>query len=395
MNQQMRHLVHKKQKSILLITEWADPRFHHGVALYAKEAGWHLTLDYIYSHILPWGWHGDGCIAMAGRPDIMKFVRSLKIPVVDVTHQQKCTHLPRIHEDDQAIGALAADYFLRLGFKNFAWYSTDSFDVSTVRHNSFVARLKEADYTSVPLLWDPKNSKGPGGWAQRKKWLTRELKKLPRPTAVFCIDDRMAINIIDACMDGGISIPNEISVLGVGNLNIACECSGVPLSSIRIDFESFGYQAASMLDKILNRVPIHPAPVLLSPLGIEERRSTYTLAVSDPAGQKALRFMLDHFTSPINIDDIAKAGGITRRQLTYIIHKELNEGPAQLLESIRIKKAFQLLKDSNYTVERVAYETGLGNALRLQRIFRKLYKTSPGRWRKMNQFEDAPIEPHQ
>lgn len=382
----------RNQKSILLITEWADPRFHHGVALYAKEAGWHLTLDYIYSHLLPWGWRGDGCLAMAGRPDIMKFIRSLKIPVVDVTHQQKCSCLPRIHEDDQAIGAMAADYFMQLGFKNFAWYSTDSFDVSTVRHNSFNARLQEAGHTAIPLSWHSKNSTDPANWAQRKKWLTRELKKIPKPAAVFCIDDRMAVNIIDACIDGGISIPSEISVLGVGNLDIACECSGVPLSSIRIDFESFGYEAAAMLDKILDGDPIPSTPVLIPPLGIEERRSTYTLAVSDPAGQKALRFMLDHFTSPIDFDTIAKAGGITRRQLNYIIHKELNDSPAHLLEDIRIKKVCELLRTTNFTIECIAYEVGFGNALRLQRIFRKHFNTSPAAWRKAQRTENTVSE---
>lgn len=372
------------QKAVLLVAEWADPRFQRGVAKYARQAGWHLNLDSIYSHdCLPWGWCGDGCIAMAGRPELTRFIQSLGVPVVDVTHQTAGT-FPRIHEDDSAIGTLAAEYFLGLGFKHFACYRTDAFNVSEVRSRSFARRTEKSGHPTQLLLWDRYGKRKPKDWRRRKDWLARELSSLPKPAAVFCIDDRMAVNAIEACLECSIRIPDEVAVLGVGNLEMACECSAVSLSSIRVDFEAFGFRAGEILDGVLNGDTPPSEPVLLPPQGIEERRSTYTLAVDEPAGRQALRFMLDHFTSRIGIREVTEAGGLTRRQLTYITQKELGIAPARLLEDIRIKKACELLNTTNHTVERVAYETGLGNALRLQRVFRKRFNTSPGAWRKVH-----------
>jgi len=378
----------KKKKSVLLLAEWMDPRLQHGIARYAREAGWHLNLDSLHTGETPFGWNGDGCIAMAGRPRFTKILEDLRVPVVDVTHQTQAP-FPRIHEDDQAIGCLAAEHFLDLGFKHFLCYRTDSYDVSKVRRESFTRRVEQAGHHTAHLLRKPSSKAGKRPtWTQRMAWITRELEELPKPLAIFCIDDRMAVNIIEACSDSGLDVPDDVAVLGVGNLTTACECSPVGLSSIKIDYDAFGYQAAVMLDQIIHGAPGPVDPVLVPPQGVEERRSTHALAVDDPAGRKAIRFMLDRFTTPIDVMDMAREGRLTRRQLTYITQKELGKTPAQLLEDLRIKQACELLLATDYKVERVAFEAGLGTALRLQRIFRRRYKTSPGAWRKVRQAAD-------
>ena len=125
----------------------------------------------------------------------------------------------------------------------------------------------------------------------------------------------MALRVTEACVASNIEIPGDVAVLGVGNLELACECSAMPISSVRIDFERMGYESAAQLDRILDGTPIKHS--VIHSAGIEERRSTYTLAVEDPAGRKALRFMLDHYNEPIGIDSIAAAGEMTRWQPNY------------------------------------------------------------------------------
>lgn len=374
------------RKSVLIVAEWADPRLQHGIARYARQAKWHLNLDSVYSNELPWGWRGDGCIAMVGRPDILRFTKSLRVPVVDVTHQT-ASAFPRIHEDDQAIGTLAAQYLLSHGFKHFACCRTDLLDVSTVRQRSFAEAIARSGHSTVQLLRDRHDLRGRGDWAHRKRWIAGHLRALPKPAAVFCIDDRVAVSVIDAATECGISIPDEIAVLGVGNLETACECSAVPLSSIRVDYESLGFRAAEMLDRILKGRPPPSAPVLLSPQGIEERHSTSTIAVDDPAGRKALRFMLDRYRTPIRVGDVARAGGLTKRQLTYIVQQDLKSTPALLLETVRLRAARRLLA-AGASVKRAAAESGFGSPLRLQRVFRKRHGTTPRLWAKAHR--DAP-----
>ena len=357
------------QRSILLLTEWADPRFYHGVATYAKQAGWHLNIDYIYTGALPKRWKGDGCVHFVGSQEARDFIDTLDVP-----------H-PCIVGDPVGSGTEAADYLSGLGFCHFAFYTSDANGViSMARHEGYSKRLEALGFTATTMAWSKTGSDDDLEWDERKAWLVGELTKLPKPAAVFCTDDRMALRIVEACMASNIDVPGDVAVLGVGNLELACECSAVPISSIRIDFEKMGYESAAQLDRILDgetgkHIVIHSA-------GIEERRSTYTLAVEDPAGRRALRFMLDHCHEPIGIDAIAAAGKMTRWQLSYVTGKELNTTPGKLLTDVRFKKACDLLRTTNYPVKRVAYETGLGTALSLQRLFRNRLKTTPTAWRK-------------
>ena len=101
------------QRTILLLTEWADPRFYHGVAAYAKKAGWHLNIEYIYSRKLPTTWKGDGCVHMVSSQEARDFIAALNVP-----------H-PAVVGDPVGNGTLAADYFDDLGFRHFAFYASD------------------------------------------------------------------------------------------------------------------------------------------------------------------------------------------------------------------------------------------------------------------------------
>ena len=360
----------KHQRSILLLAEWADPLFYQGIARYAKQASWHLNLDAVYNRHLPVNWKGDGCIPMVESKEALAYLESLNVPC------------PSVHWDARREGQEAADYFAGLGFRHFACYTADpSGTVSKSRVEGYVKRLDTMGYTAETLGWNDDDSATEMAWDKRRKRLGDDLTKLPKPIAVFCIDDRMALNVVEACIELGIDIPNEVAVLGVGNMELACECSAVPLSSIRIDFETVGYEAAAQLDRMLDGQQAMGAFVLPS-AGIEERRSTYTLAVDDLRGRKALRFMLDHYHDPIGVEEIAKAGGLTRWQLAKITRNELHTIPLKLLEDTRIKKACELLETTHYPIKRVAYEVGLGTALRLQRIFRKRFKTTPTDWRR-------------
>ena len=366
----------ERQRSILLLTEWLDTEFIEGVARYAQHANWHLNIDYIGGRKLPKTWKGDGCISLTDSVEAYQFRQDLNVPI------------PRVLPDNASHGRLAADYFVDLGFKNFAFYAPAPYaNAAEARFGAYRERLSEH---GVPETQITQIATGPDGsveWATQEIVLINALTALPRPAAVFCVDDRMALRIVEACIDGGLDIPNEVAVLGVGNMELASKCSAVPLSSIRINFERIGYEQAAQLDGMLNGEKVEE--LTIAPDGIQERRSTYTLAIEDPAGRKAIRFMLDHLDQPIRVRDICKAGALNPRQLSRILRTELNTSAGALLEGIRIKKACKLLTTTTYPVKRVAYETGLGTALRLQRIFRRRFQTTPTAWRKAQRKSEA------
>ena len=74
-------------------------------------------------------------------------------------------------------------------------------------------------------------------------WLSR----LPRPCGVFAVNDGTGFQVRAACRAAGLSVPRDISIVGVDNDVSLCEAAVPTLSSIQIDFERAGYVAANML----------------------------------------------------------------------------------------------------------------------------------------------------
>ena len=297
--------MNKNQKSILLVAEWPEPRFLRGVARYAREASWHLSLESIYGNCLPWGWKGDGCLASCFLKEYADFSASLDMPVLDLFCPQEGRTYPTICEDNHAIGCMGADYLCERQFRHLAVYRMADEPFTVERMEGFTRRLEEKGFQAEDLFWNDDEQSGRENWHARKTWLLRKLKALPKPAGIFCIDDRMAVSVIEVCVEAGIDVPHEISVLGVGDMELAGDYSPVPLTSISIDFEAFGYRAAAMLGDMLEGKQLPEQHVRIAPAGIKERISTSTFALTHPDGQVAMRCLLERAFEPVTPSDVA------------------------------------------------------------------------------------------
>jgi LacI family transcriptional regulator len=102
----------------------------------------------------------------------------------------------------------------------------------------------------------------------------RQLLNLkPRPDGVFCFNDPMAMGAINYALEQGIRIPEDIAVIGCGNLHYD-DALSVPLSSINQHSRRIGQEAARIALAILNsKTSPKPESVVLQPELIV-RRST-------------------------------------------------------------------------------------------------------------------------
>src|SRR5258706_306145 len=106
-------------------------------------------------------------------------------------------------------------------------------------------------------------------------------KDLGIPLGIFCYNDCVAADIVDACIESGIRIPDEVAVLGVDNDPVICDCVQVPLSSVRHDLEGMAYEAAALLDRLMNGGSPPEIPKRIAPKGVVTRKSTEVLAVEN------------------------------------------------------------------------------------------------------------------
>jgi LacI family transcriptional regulator len=71
-----------------------------------------------------------------------------------------------------------------------------------------------------------------------------------RPDGVFAYNDSMAIGAIHAILDAGLRIPEDVAVIGCGNLHYGSELR-VPLSTIDQNTEQIGERAARLALSLL------------------------------------------------------------------------------------------------------------------------------------------------
>jgi LacI family transcriptional regulator len=72
----------------------------------------------------------------------------------------------------------------------------------------------------------------------------------PRPDAVFCFNDTVAVGAMDRAFEAGLRIPRDIAVIGSGNFHYSSKLR-VPLSSIDQKAAEIGERVARMISTLL------------------------------------------------------------------------------------------------------------------------------------------------
>jgi LacI family transcriptional regulator len=109
-------------------------------------------------------------------------------------------------------------------------------------------------------------SKGDVGTKQGGAEAMRQLLSLdPRPDGLFCFNDPMAMGAMNFALDHGVRIPQDLAVIGCGNLHYD-DSLRVSLSSIDQHSRKIGQEAARIALRILNsKAPPKPETVVMQP----------------------------------------------------------------------------------------------------------------------------------
>ncbi|MCX6966314.1 MAG: DNA-binding transcriptional regulator [Verrucomicrobia bacterium] len=374
-----------KRTVLLALTSSSHHGFFRGIARYAREHHWHLVADMIYTAKIPAGWRGDGIISFIGyRDDLAEFILASGLPTVELSMTRNEIQLPRVEGDNNMIGCLAAEHFLERGYRHFAWAPMLDDAVNDERHCGFGDRLAKAGFIChlLPPADTCHGDPSTRDWATRRKVLMRELKRLPKPLAVFGYNDCVAADIIDACNNAGLLVPEAVAVLGVDNDALICESIPVPLSSVCHNLEGMAYEAAALLDRVMSGRKPPKEVIRVHPKGLMIRRSTDILAVEDLQVARALRFLRDNYTNPqLSVSDVVAATNRSRRLLEKAFRRELQCTINDEIVRLRINKVKDLLTNSDMKVVDISAVCGFSLPNYLFRSFRKRAGVSPKTYR--------------
>jgi LacI family transcriptional regulator len=360
---------------------WYSIAIHRGITRFAHSAGWILDGGFVREGSLPARWRGDGVIVVSGiHADVDAFVARLRVPTVNIGYH--APKLPSVAADSAAVGRLAAEHFLSRGFRHFAFYESSRTPGEISRRDGFVEVLRKAGH-QVHLLGPPAAAGRAGPRSRDDRWtlLGRQLARLPKPIAVMAEYDDRAIDVIDAALLAGLRVPEQVAVLGVDNDELRCPFASVPLSSIDNDEGRVGFEAARLLQRLMNGQRPPSGPVLIPPRGIVVRQSTNILAIPHEHVATALRLIWEHYTDPIDVARVAQQIPISYAQLHASFVKHVGHTMADEIETRRLEHARRLLTETDAKVSEVARRSGFGSADRMGRVFVRRLNTTPSDYR--------------
>lgn len=370
------------KKVLVMISPVSAPRLN-GVAHYAREQGWHLMIqDRMGSR--PLAWEGDGVI-VALRSDnatvnAVRRFRARGIPVVDVTISRPEVTLPRVMSDHKAIGRIAAEHFAERNFRNLAWFSTGWGHVQELRYDGLTEKSPAMKWVASEVL--PKSQQGK--YAAFLKWIGSTLAKCPKPVGVLTYDEADGARLLDAVEKSGLSVPEEIAILSIGNDPIICENQSVPLSSIDQNLEDGGYEAARLLDALMLGKAAPAKPILIPPKGIVLRRSTDIIASSDPLVKRTLAYIAANISKPFGAAQIADSLGVSRNVLDKRFRSDMNRSIGDEIVRQRLALVKTLLRDTDDTLAEIAAAAGFCTQSHLANLFRDTTGSTPSAWRRDN-----------
>jgi LacI family transcriptional regulator len=152
--------------------------------------------------------------------------------------------------DDEAVGALATEHLIEIGCKCIAHLRGPDISPGLGRLKGYLNALAKHKMEQRPELISKPRTADVNSRETGVELMRQMLALSPRPDGVFCYNDPMAIGAMHAILDAGLRIPNDIAVIGSGNLHYDTELI-VPLSSIDQQTEQIGERAGRLTLSLL------------------------------------------------------------------------------------------------------------------------------------------------
>ena len=283
--------------------------------------------------------------------------------------------------DTAKMGQMAAEHLLNRGFRQFAYCGFEDMFGARSRGESFGKRIKEAGFETY--FYKQPKSKANRSWENEQIYMADWLKSLPKPMGLMtCTDDRSQY-VIEACKIVGLHVPEQVAIIGVDNDELVCELSTPPLSSVALNVERGGYEAAELLDKLMAGKKVKHQDIIVQPTHIVTRQSTDVLSIEDREVAEAVRFIRQNAKKPVQVSDVADAIGLSRRVLEKRFRRVLGRPVHEEIRRVRTEEVIRMLVETNLSVSRISSSLGYAGVEKLSRYFQRGKGMSPRTYRKM------------
>jgi LacI family transcriptional regulator len=340
----------------------------------------------------PESWNGTGIIARMRSQGMAKAIRATGLPFVASSLDESRPPRPGdkfgyIGTNSTAVAHVVATHLLERGLRHFAFCGFANSGWSASREKAFCKFLDDRGFKCQTHRIEIATSVYWTDWF--KGWdrdpLQRVLKdwlmSLPKPVGLMACNDIGGRLVLQACAAAKLRLPDEVAVVGVDNDELLCELANPPLSSVALDLEKAGYEAARLLDSVMSGHLPAERRVLVEPVRVVSRQSSEIMAPGEPRVSTALQFIQSHAGQPIGVPHVIDQAGVCRRTLERLFSRTLGRSISSEITRCRLERAKRLLLESDLHSYSVAAAAGFGSLKTFNRVFRRATSVPPTRFR--------------
>jgi len=359
-----------------------------GVGQYVRSSSleWRLQLvtpDDVVTSGVPW----DGCIADFDNRSVFDVIKTRQRPLIAVASARRAAEqcpaeIPLVMSDGGAFVALACEHFAERGLPTLAFYGRPRYAGlawAEEREDAFrkrVAAMRQtANVFGDGVLRDPSMPQ-----TVLLNELGRWLRGLQKPCGIVAVNDSSAQELLQACAAAGLSVPDEIAVVGIDNDEVAASLSRVEISSVVQDTERIGKLAAQMLHACLKRAGPMQTRVLVPPARLAVRASSMYLQGTNPLVTRARAFIVQFAGHGIKSDQVAHHVNVSRSTIERLFHQECGCSVHDEILRVRLDMAQHMLKAGKLSASEVAIRCGFRTLQYMHVVFKREVGCTPSEY---------------
>lgn len=295
------------------------------------------------------------------------WVQTLCVQGVKVVQLAHCSHMNTVADitpDFGAMGRGAAQALRNNGVDAFAFLGAPGQYASSQLFEGFAGAL------AFPCAQSNGTS-----MAQIREFLRAQ----PRPLGLFAASDRLARFAIVVARELGWRIPEELAVIGVGNVRLESLNAGIPLSSYELPGRELGRLAARGLIAQMEAAGKLVDITFAQPAGLLHERKSSQRSASGL--ERSLAYARSHLDQPLSVSDLCAIAGMSRRSLETAMQSACGTSPASYLQTSRRERAESLLRTTQMSIQAVARACGYVEPSVFSTAFRRWTNTTPSDYR--------------
>ena len=356
-----------------------------GVCQAAKEHGWLVARFDLHDPAQIHGeirtWHPVGCVIEAAADDIAlprRMPRSVPIVLLDCDSAFVRRRVSTIVQHPTAIGAFAAEHLLGMDLAAYAYVGFPERKFwDRTRRAAFARAIRAAGRPLFQI--DTGDSVANIGTLRAR--IAAGIARLPKPAGVYCANDAIAVQVLEAAAQSGLSVPNDIAVLGTDNEEYLCENAVPTISSVELDFAGAGRRCVEIIAERIERGGGEPVHETFGPLRIVRRTSTRRSARLDRSVVAALDLIRARATNGLASREVTALFGCSRRMAEMRFRVATGHSILDEIHAVQVERAKELLADPRNKVSMVPSMCGYESNPFFMALFRRATGMSMGEWR--------------